>query len=134
MQSAMVADHDVVEHGERQREPRALKRAGDAGGVDALRRHAGQVLAAELRVAARGPVNAGNDVEQRRLARAVRADEAEDRAAPYLQIERVQRHQAAEAHAEGGTGKKRLAHLGKLIWENTRAPGGRSGPQDGPGG
>src|SRR5712691_8617021 len=64
-------------------------------------------------VIAGGPVNAGDDVEQRRLARAVRADEAEDRAAPHLQIERVQRHQAAEAHAEAGTGKKRLAHFGK---------------------
>src|SRR6266480_2800549 len=76
MQSAVVADHDVVEHGERQPDPRALKRAGDASGVDALRRHAGQVLAAEWRAAAGGPVNAGDDVEQRRLARAVRADEA----------------------------------------------------------
>src|SRR5207302_1843578 len=113
MQQAMVADHDVVEHGQRQREPRALKRAGDPGGVDALRRHAGQVLAAELRAAAGGPVNAGDDVEQRRLARAVRADEAGDRAAPHLQIERIERQQAAEAHAETGTGKKPLAHLGK---------------------
>ncbi|MNQ40279.1 hypothetical protein D3C85_539270 [compost metagenome] len=59
-------------------------------------------------------VDAADQVEHRRLARAVRADEREHLAAPHVEAHLVDRQHAAEAHAQVFRGKKDVvAHLSR---------------------
>ena len=55
-----------------------LERAHHAGGADPVRRQAGDVVALEGDAAGIGLVEAGDGGEQRRLARAVGPDQADD--------------------------------------------------------
>jgi len=48
-------------------------------------------------------IEAGNDVDQRRLARAVRPDQAQDLALAHIEIDIAQRLQSAEALARPRT-------------------------------
>ena len=77
-----------------------LEGAGEAEPGELVRPRAGHVLAVDEDPALVGLLHAGGDVEQRRLARAVRPDEADD--LPVLQVEAdlVDREQAAEADAD----------------------------------
>src|SRR6266702_4352776 len=84
VEQPVIADHDVVEDRQREREARALEGARDARGVDALRREPREVFAAEARFARGGRVHPGDDVEESGLPRAVRTDQAEDRALPHF--------------------------------------------------
>src|SRR6266700_7385896 len=65
----VIADHDIVEDRQRQRQPRALKGAGNAGVIDRGRRGACNVRTIESDGAAVGAVDSGHDIEERRLAR-----------------------------------------------------------------
>src|SRR5205814_3681697 len=96
----VVADHEVVEERERQAEPRTLEGTGDAGLVDRLRREVGDRHLAEARLAARRGKDAGEDVEEGRLARSIGADEPEDLAFLDLQVEAVESDDAAEFAGE----------------------------------
>jgi hypothetical protein len=73
-----------------------LEGAGDALGRDAGRQAAGHVLARDDDAALVGRDEAGDDVDQGRLARPVRADQPEDLAARDLQRHALQGHDAAE--------------------------------------
>src|SRR5882672_1825365 len=93
--------HDVVEHAHALEEGDVLE-----GARDAERRHVGRpqaraVGAGEADTALGGLVEAADDVEQRGLAGAVGADDGQDLAALDLEAHLVQRHQRAEAHADG---------------------------------
>ena len=76
---------DVVPHGERPEHLEPLEGAGEAEPGELVRPRAGHVLAVDEDPALVGLLHAGGDVEQRRLARAVRPDEADD--LPVLQVE-----------------------------------------------
>src|SRR2546426_6962 len=79
-----------------------LEGARDAAVADRVGGEAGDRLAAESdRARGRGE-GAGDAVEARRLARAVRADETEDLALADLEGDGVQRREAAEALAQAG--------------------------------
>jgi hypothetical protein len=72
----------VVEHAQRAKEADVLEGAGDPGGDDAVRAEAGERAAGEGdRTGSRG-IEAGDEVECSRLARAVRADQADQLALP----------------------------------------------------
>ena len=100
----MHPDEDVLERGHVLEEPDVLERAAHAALRDRMRRLAGDVLAREDDLPRRGLVDAGEHVEERRLPRAVRADEADDRALGDGEVDVVHGGQAAEllAHALGG--------------------------------
>ena len=78
LRSRHGADHDVLDdaHGRKQRE--VLERARHASPRDTRRRDVEEVVALEADDAPRGVVDPADDVEERRLARSVRSDEATD--------------------------------------------------------
>ena len=71
--------------------------------ADRVRRHAGDVAAVEQDVAPLRRIKAGDRVGERRLAAAVRADEAEDLAALDPHVDAVQRDDATKAPLNGST-------------------------------
>ena len=90
-------DQQVLEHGELLERLRDLMGAADAGAAASLRRRAGEVTAVEANGAAARRKAAGDQVEQRGLARAVRPDDAERLARRDRQIEIVGDDDRAEA-------------------------------------
>ena len=89
--------HHVLERGHAAEQPNVLERARDPRLRDLMHRGRGVVLAVEFEVAGVGRVEPGDHVEERSLARAVRADQAVD--LPFLDLgaDVGQRLQAAEA-------------------------------------
>src|SRR3954464_6770654 len=83
--------------------PRDLVGAGDAEARDAMRAPGFDLLARECDAAPIGTVVARDDIDERRLARAIRPNEAEDLAAAHFDIDTRQRLHAG----------KRLAHAAR---------------------
>ena len=73
----MAGDLDVVEHGQFLEEPDVLERAGNAEGGDLMRLEAVTIAAVKGDPAGRDRRHAGQQVEDRRLARPVRADQTD---------------------------------------------------------
>src|SRR5262249_34349520 len=71
------AYHDVVDDGEPGERPQLLERARDAQTAHAIRREAGQAAAIQANLTRIGAIEAADDLEQRRLAGAVRPDDAD---------------------------------------------------------
>src|SRR5262249_17453456 len=94
------ADDAVIAHAHPRERLHDLVGARQAPPREAVRGLAGDALAAEDHASGAGRVNAVDEVEHGRLARAVRADETEDLAFADGKRERVDRLQAAKAHAE----------------------------------
>ena len=88
--------HHVLLDRHVEEEPQRLERARDAELRDLVRREADEVAALEQHLALVGPVDTGDQVEQRRLARAVRPDHADDLALVDVQVEVGDHVQAAE--------------------------------------
>ena len=76
--SRVRADEDVLEHGHRREELDVLERPRDPAADDAVRRRVQQRLPSKIELAGVGPVEPRDHVERRRLAGAVRADQADD--------------------------------------------------------
>src|SRR5258705_2761930 len=95
------ARHDVVEHAHALEEGDVLERARDAERGHVGRRQVRALLAGEPDAALERVIEAADDVEERGLAGAVGADDGQDLAALDLEAHLVQRHQRAEAHADG---------------------------------
>jgi hypothetical protein len=111
----VVSHHDVVEDRQLEHEARALEGAGDPGAVDGLRREVGDRVAAEGHLAPVRGVDAGHDVEERGLARAVGPDQTQYLVAPGLEVEALQGDQPTEALGEAAGGQEVLggrAHFG----------------------
>src|SRR5436309_770053 len=87
----------VVERGERGEHARELKRTSDSARADRGGREADQAPALEANVATVGGQRAGDAVEQRGLARAVRSDEPDDLAGLDRDAHARERRHAAEA-------------------------------------
>ena len=97
--AAMLPRHDVFEHAHLPEQPHVLERAGDAGarhltGLQRQRLGAVEDDAAALRL-----VEAGDAVEERGLAGAVRADEAGDGAGVDREVHVLQHAVAGKAEA-----------------------------------
>ena len=97
MRAHIGAEHGVLEQRHRRAELDVLEGARDAARGDALRRHAGDVLAEESNAPGIRFEDPGDEVEHGALAGAVRTDQAEDFAGPELEANRVDGDQPAEA-------------------------------------
>ena len=94
------ADHHVLQRGHRAEQPDILKRPPQPRGGPQMRRHVGDVGAVEHHLAGGGLVEAGQHVQRRGLAGTVRPDQGMDTAPPDLDIDIVDRFQAAEIFAK----------------------------------
>ena len=92
----MLADEDVLQYRHVAEEAQVLERARDPALDDEVRRQTGDVLAEEQDVPAVGRVHAGDQVEERRLAGAVRADQGDDAAGLDAEVHVLDRGDAAE--------------------------------------
>ena len=119
------ADDDIVLDAQGRERPHDLKGAGDAAPAHRVGRKPGRSLAGEGDRAFARRQRAGDHVEQRGLAGAVRSDDGEDRALGHLEADTVDRDQAAEALADALQRKQR-AHLGSFITPSRRASGGHT--------
>jgi hypothetical protein len=97
---AVRADHDVLEqrHGREQRE--VLERAGDAVVGDAVRLDAQQIGAVEVESAGGRLVDPADDIEHRRLARAVGSDQPANLTLVDRERQTVERDDATEAQGD----------------------------------
>ncbi len=95
---AVLADHHVLEQGHRREQGEVLERAGDAGPGDLVRRQGEQVESVEPHQAGGRVVDATDDVEHRRLARAVGPDQTADLAVVDGEAELVEGDDPAEPH------------------------------------
>src|SRR5262249_49355900 len=96
----MAADPHVVEHRHGAEEREVLERAADSDRRHAVRRQAEDAPALEQNVALARRIEAAEAVEERGLAGAVRADQAEELATTDRERHAIERHDAAEAHAD----------------------------------
>ena len=96
----MHADHDVFEDAQIREQAEVLKGAGDAAFEDAMRRQPQDLDAGETDRAAIGRHEAGDRVEEGRLARTVRANDGDDAVRRDAQRHRAQRNQAAKPHGQ----------------------------------
>src|SRR6185295_6461677 len=99
--SEVEPDHEVLEHRHAPERPRNLEAAGDAAACPQVRRQLGDVLAAEHHAAGLRTQRAGNAVDQRRLARAVRPDQPEPFAFADIDADIVERGEATEGLGQG---------------------------------
>ena len=106
------ADHHVRQHAKRREQREVLERAADAEIGNAVRRQRQQRAIAETDIASLRRVEPAQAVEQRRLSRAVGADEPDDLTFRHVERHTVERNDAAEAHGEIADGEKRLARRG----------------------
>src|SRR6185437_13318404 len=86
----------VLFHGQIQEKAQRLEGARDPAARDLVRLEAEDRLPLEANVPGVGLVDARHEVEQRRLARAVRPDHADDLALVDVQVEPVDAREAAE--------------------------------------
>ena len=114
------ADEQVLEHGRVLEQLDVLERAGDAEAGDLVRRAPAEVDAVELDRSRRRRVEPADEVEDRRLAGAVRADQREHLAARDVEGHAVDGADAAEADAEVLDREQRghfsRSDLRKLFW------------------
>src|SRR4051794_40326289 len=96
----MEPDQHVLECGEVREKPAILEGAANAARGDALGREALDRIALEADAAGGDRRAAGDRIEERRLAGAVRADQRADLARGDLERDAVDRLQPAEAHGE----------------------------------
>src|SRR2546428_124849 len=92
------ADDQVVAHRHGREQPHVLERARDAERGDAVHRHTRDVARPELHAALDRVVDSRQHVDERGLARAVRADQPHHLALRDAQGHLVERAQAAELH------------------------------------
>src|SRR5699024_2183742 len=87
-----------------------LERARHAQTAQSVRRLGGDITAIERHAPGRGLIDAGDQVEQRRLAGAVGADDGIDLAALYLEIQILDCQHAAEFLAQAAYGQQTVRH------------------------
>src|SRR5581483_5503441 len=103
------ADHDVLDHREAPEGPQLLERARHAQPAHAVGRHSREPRAVELDRSLVGRIKAANAFEERRLAGAVRADDAHQFAGGDVEGDAAVGGDAAEALRHAAYAKQ--AHL-----------------------
>ena len=99
---AVGVDQHVLQHGHPPERARDLEGAPDTESRDRVRGQAVEPVGAETDLSAIGRREAADHVEERRLARAVRPDEAGDRAFGHAERAAGERLDAAEALGDAG--------------------------------
>ena len=102
----MRADQDVVHDAEIAEDAAELEGARDAFGCQRFRRKPGDIAPFETDFAGVWPVEPGHEVEQRRLAGAIRADDADEVAFGEIEIDGVDGGQAAETARQPAQGQE----------------------------
>ncbi len=97
---AMAADHDIFERSHAEEDLQVLERARQAPARELFRRKRAHLLAGKPHAALRGQVETGDEIEQRGLAGAVRADDRKDEAGRDCQAHVFDRVHAAEGDRE----------------------------------
>src|SRR6266567_4919381 len=92
----MAPGHDVLERGHVEKDLQVLERAPDAGSSEFVRRRAGKVTLAEDDAARARHIDAGQEVDQGRLARAVGTDDRMNRPGSGLPREIIDGAHSAE--------------------------------------
>ena len=111
--AAVHAHERVLERRHGAEEADVLERAADAERGDLVLRQPGDVLAVEHDLARRRRVGARQHVEERRLARAVRPDQARDRAARHDEVDVLDGDEPAELLAHAARLEQQVvAHIG----------------------
>jgi hypothetical protein len=105
-------DQHVLERGHVVEQPDVLERARHPEMRDRVRRKAPDRLPVEDHLARSRLVDAGEHVEERRLARAVRADQADDRATRDREVDVVHGDEAAELLPYAGRLEQDVAAIG----------------------
>ena len=95
----------------------------DAGALGVVGRREGDRLAEELDLARVGAVRAGQDLEQRRLAGAVLAEQGVDLGRPDFEMDVLERLHAGEALADAGHLEDRTVRLCLKLTKAPRARG-----------
>src|SRR6185503_10806321 len=90
--------HHVFEYRHARKEPDVLKRPGNAAARDLIRTQAVDTPAVEVDLAGGWFVNAGQQIEDRSLAGAVRTDETVDLTLLDVHVQLVNGHQSAETN------------------------------------
>src|SRR5579885_1091106 len=103
-------DAQVLRHRHAAERPRKLEAAGDTQPGALIGREPIERLAVERHGAGLVAQHAGDAVDERAFARAIGADEAQALSAPHLEIDAVERDEAAEALAEPADLEQRVAH------------------------
>ena len=96
----MLADHHGFQHRQMRKQPDVLEGAGDALERALRRARVVDRLAVERDLAGVGGQHAGDEIEERGFAGAVRADQRVDVAARHIHVEFVQRVEAAETFGQ----------------------------------
>ena len=104
--------HDVLLDRHVQEQTERLERAGDTAARDPVRVEPDDRLPLEDDLAAVRRVDAGDQVEERRLAGAVRPDDADDLTFVHDEVEAVDAGQAAERLGQA-------RHLEQRLWHQT---------------
>src|SRR5437773_1758038 len=118
--AAVDADHDVLEHGQRREEGEVLERPPDAELRDPMGRQPEDRTAVEADITLVGRGEAAQAVEERRLAGAVRADEADDLPRVHVEGDGVEREDAAEADGEVTNGQDWHREIRSVYGTRTR--------------
>ena len=118
-------DLDVLAHGQLAERAAVLERAREPGAPAPVRAPAGDVALVELDRAGGREVEAGDQVDERRLAGAVRADQADDLVPVQLERDVVERLHALERARDGG-GPERSPGPPRRVRQTTSLPPTRS--------
>ena len=124
--TALVAEHDVLRHGERRNKHEVLMDHADAERDRVARSHDPHLASADADRSAVRPVEAIQHVHERRLPGTVLADERVDLALPNGQVDALQRLQVAEAFGDPPHLEKRRllgANGGRRCAARARRPG-----------
>jgi hypothetical protein len=113
--------HDVLQRGHAEEDLQVLEGARQAHRRQAVRRRLRHVLPGQRDAAVGRAVEAGDDVEQRRLARAVRPDDRQDLARAGGEADAVERAQPAEGDADALRGQQHLAARGHAFLRSSAA-------------
>jgi hypothetical protein len=105
MHVGVAAEHDVVEHAHALEQSEVLEGAGDAHAAMRCGATAGHVLAEQVHRAGVGGIETADDIDHRRLAGAVRADQTENLASVDMDIDALERLQAAEGSLDASAGQ-----------------------------
>ena len=123
----MGADPDIVEHRKIGKQRDVLEGAADADFGDPVRRARQDALAFHQDVAGARLVEPGEAVEERRLAGAVRSDQAEDLALVHVERHAIQRDDAAEHDADVANREQGALSLRELCLHHLAPPTSSSG-------
>src|SRR5207244_3512450 len=118
------ADEHVLDRGHLREEADVLERAADARLRDRVGRLGRDVDSVEDDRPGGRLVDAGQHVEERRLPRAVRADQADDRALRDREVEVVDREETAELLAHARRDEQIVPRLRLRLWRRLAHPRG----------